>query len=583
LQNKNLNLNLIKKKIIYMEMIFDILVVGVPEELFNPIVILTTGLLALLRFDPTRDVIEFVNDNVIEVLAVALFYAFAYLFGIIDPDGDEILEGFTVFMTLKSKFSLYTNTSPTPNFYTKKYTNTFIYTKYSKNKNTNTNKNNNNNNNNNNKNTYTNTYTEKYKNKNININTYIQTNTTPTPTPTPTPTSTPNTITITNTITNTNTDTITDTNTDTNPENYGMNSKYAIFIKIRNKLNRQKYKAIIKPDGELQKAPDIKVISKQIFSSLTDEPLHSKQSLLTRITMDYFNSIHPNKFRSNFEAPTTSKESAEVKGLMLKPKNNKITSKTNALDDVIYEYLKTFSKYSKNKNGLILKYNQQIAYSFSNKSYKNITVGDGDFEALINNYLNLNLKTNINNQIQDSSLNIAAPLNAIANVTENINKNKFDLLNKQSLSPNPETIKFPPFSKTKLTANQKSTTPSRTGILSRTPMKLGVAVANQPELMQLTELTKLTEQTQKIATVAPAELNSIENLLLINELKAVSAKTVDSREGNNIVIKNSYNLLFYFFKSMYCLISKPVFLFTPDKVVIELFYYLNIPKFKVFK
>jgi hypothetical protein len=34
---------------------------------------------------------------------------------------------------------------------------------------------------------------------------------------------------------------------------------------------------------------------------------------------------------------------------------------------------------------------------------------------------------------------------------------------------------------------------------------------------------------------------------------------------------------------MYCLISKPVFLFTPDKVTIQLFYYLNIPKFKVFK
>jgi hypothetical protein len=34
---------------------------------------------------------------------------------------------------------------------------------------------------------------------------------------------------------------------------------------------------------------------------------------------------------------------------------------------------------------------------------------------------------------------------------------------------------------------------------------------------------------------------------------------------------------------MYCLISKPVFLFTPDKVVIQLYYFINIPKFKVFK
>ena len=42
-------------------------------------------------------------------------------------------------------------------------------------------------------------------------------------------------------------------------------------------------------------------------------------------------------------------------------------------------------------------------------------------------------------------------------------------------------------------------------------------------------------------------------------------------------------LLFYFFKSLNCLISKPVYLHTPDKVIVKLFYYLNIPKKKVFR
>ena len=69
----------------------------------------------------------------------------------------------------------------------------------------------------------------------------------------------------------------------------------------------------------------------------------------------------------------------------------------------------------------------------------------------------------------------------------------------------------------------------------------------------------------------------------INKLKGVSGLTGYNRSGNNRLIKYSYNLLFYFFKSMYCLISKPVFLFTPDKLTIQLFYFLNIPKFKVFK
>jgi hypothetical protein len=51
----------------------------------------------------------------------------------------------------------------------------------------------------------------------------------------------------------------------------------------------------------------------------------------------------------------------------------------------------------------------------------------------------------------------------------------------------------------------------------------------------------------------------------------------------NTYIKDTYKLLFYFFKSMYCLISKPVLKYTNDKVTIQLFYYLNIPKKKVFR
>nr|AVR57751.1 ribosomal protein S3 [Termitomyces sp. T132] len=41
--------------------------------------------------------------------------------------------------------------------------------------------------------------------------------------------------------------------------------------------------------------------------------------------------------------------------------------------------------------------------------------------------------------------------------------------------------------------------------------------------------------------------------------------------------KNIYKLLSTTFKSMYCLISKPVFISTPDKIIVQLFYYLFIP------
>jgi hypothetical protein len=47
--------------------------------------------------------------------------------------------------------------------------------------------------------------------------------------------------------------------------------------------------------------------------------------------------------------------------------------------------------------------------------------------------------------------------------------------------------------------------------------------------------------------------------------------------NTNKLIKNIYKLLASSFKSMYCLISKPVFIITPDKIIIQLFYYLFIP------
>jgi Mitochondrial ribosomal protein (VAR1) len=52
---------------------------------------------------------------------------------------------------------------------------------------------------------------------------------------------------------------------------------------------------------------------------------------------------------------------------------------------------------------------------------------------------------------------------------------------------------------------------------------------------------------------------------------------------NKLNTNNISKLLAFFFKSIYCLISKPVFINTPDKVKIQLFYFLCIPKFFLVK
>jgi len=87
--------------------------------------------------------------------------------------------------------------------------------------------------------------------------------------------------------------------------------------------------------------------------------------------------------------------------------------------------------------------------------------------------------------------------------------------------------------------------------------------------------------------------NKLESKPIINQYLKEMSKFNKNKKGifiyyNNLIgfnfnsntnklIKNIYKLLQASFKSMYCLISKPVFIITPDKIIIQLFYYSLIP------
>src|SRR5882672_337197 len=60
--------------------------------------------------------------------------------------------------------------------------------------------------------------------------------------------------------------------------------------------------------------------------------------------------------------------------------------------------------------------------------------------------------------------------------------------------------------------------------------------------------------------------------LKVSNLSKVGTNSVANL--NRFLITNVYKLLFIFFKSMYCLISKPVFISTQDKIKIQLFYFV---------
>jgi len=74
-------------------------------------------------------------------------------------------------------------------------------------------------------------------------------------------------------------------------------------------------------------------------------------------------------------------------------------------------------------------------------------------------------------------------------------------------------------------------------------------------------------------------LQNKQTLLVKNNHNNLNKEEIE-KIMNSEYIENTYKLLFIFFKSIYCLISKPVISISPDKVNIQLFYYLNIPKKK---
>lgn len=95
---------------------------------------------------------------------------------------------------------------------------------------------------------------------------------------------------------------------------------------------------------------------------------------------------------------------------------------------------------------------------------------------------------------------------------------------------------------------------------------------NQPQLVALAKAKPNLVFLQKKGSQIP-------NPYIISYNFPAAAATA----ANKLVTNYVYKILFIYFKSMYCLISKPVFITTPDKIKIQLFYFLCVPKFLINK
>jgi hypothetical protein len=121
-----------------------------------------------------------------------------------------------------------------------------------------------------------------------------------------------------------------------------------------------------------------------------------------------------------------------------------------------------------------------------------------------------------------------------------------------------------------------------------------------PDLKKLVSLTKgLTQAidcnsqknllsynfvTNTSQASAAADINSIKNLNNLTKVGLALAPQPQAKFTQpTIYSEDIIKLISAFFKSIYCLISRPKFINTPDKIIIEILYYITIPDHNIFK
>ena len=328
---------------------------------------------------------------------------------------------------------------------------------------------------------------------------------------------------------------------------------------IRKISTKTKQKPLKGLDGIITESPNLKELTKQIFFPLSHlhKYIYRKESLLTEQSIAYLNTVHPNK----------NKQKSRVK---LKKQKTKTSTKhrgrvsSSNITDVIYEYLKTFSNYSIKKKGVLINFNQHIGYNFNRRNLLLRGV-----ESPNNN--SLQVKTNKNQSTNAFPFAFSVQLEKKAQVPS--------VPSVESVA----TVTTVP-SVPKATENMNKNINININYPLNKPL---LGLYPDPESNKNTPIASVANVTEESNAPAIVQSEIPKDIVLIaeklNRIKGISEETGYNPKGNNKLIKYTYKLLFYFFKSMYCLISKPVFIFSPDKVVIQLQYFINIPKFKVFK
>lgn len=110
---------------------------------------------------------------------------------------------------------------------------------------------------------------------------------------------------------------------------------------------------------------------------------------------------------------------------------------------------------------------------------------------------------------------------------------------------------------------------------------------NGKNIVYKSKINKFKELIKKYNANDIANITYTKYFQLITAYKAVKPFNqnivFNFNKNNNINVKNIATLLDYAFRSMSCLISKPVFMVTPDNIIINLFYFFIPGKVRIVK
>lgn len=254
---------------------------------------------------------------------------------------------------------------------------------------------------------------------------------------------------------------------------------------------------------------------------------------------------------------------------------NNLISNTYSKDKLLKLYIKGLKFYINNLTSYNLKWNnKKLITTMKNKPLSTIDL------PLTN--VNQNIPTNKNSVINEEQINLLknkvetkTSINQLSNKENNLNMKENNLLlNKlPNISMNEEKQEF--FNSIELMIKDKKerdlNKENKNSILKNKPLNLNTNSLSAT-IATTNNLTTTTNNTQNISKYLKSItiFNSIPKgkLLTISQQLSYNFNTV-----NNKLIKKMYTFLFYSFFSMNSLISKPILDFTPNKIIIHLFFF----------